>query len=194
MKFDNIIIGGGLSGLVAAIESQRAGKRTAIVSAGQSALHFWSGAFEFLGGSGPNPVIDNPLEVAQKLPPSHPYQKIGIKLTQRLLEKVPGILADAGLKVEGTLNRNHYRLTPLGFLKPAWLSLDDYFMINSPDDHVDVDIFSKRAGRIHAMASIAMKSPQKIILFPKIACMAVALDATPRAQNAEIRRPMNMRT
>lgn len=137
MKFDNIIIGGGLSGLVAAIESQRAGKRTAIVSAGQSALHFWSGAFEFLGGSGPNPVIDNPLEVAQKLPPSHPYQKIGIKRTQRLLEKVPGILADAGIKVEGTLSRNHYRLTPLGFLKPAWLSLDDYFMINSPDDLKD---------------------------------------------------------
>ena len=33
MRFDNIIIGGGLSGLVAAIESQKAGRNTAIVSA-----------------------------------------------------------------------------------------------------------------------------------------------------------------
>lgn len=39
MKYDNIIIGGGLSGLVCGIESARSGRKTAIVSAGQSALH-----------------------------------------------------------------------------------------------------------------------------------------------------------
>lgn len=48
MKFDTIIIGGGLSGLVCGIECARSGRKTAIVSAGQSALHFWSGSFEFL--------------------------------------------------------------------------------------------------------------------------------------------------
>lgn len=128
MKFDNIIIGGGLSGLVAAIESQRAGKNTAIISAGQSALHFWSGSFEFFSGSGSTPVIDNPLKEADKLPDSHPYKKIGVARTEELLGKVPSILKSAGIKTEGSLARNHYRLTPLGFLKPAWLSLDDYFM------------------------------------------------------------------
>ena len=48
MKYDVVIIGGGLSGLVAGITLQKAGKSTAIISTGQNALHFFSGTFESL--------------------------------------------------------------------------------------------------------------------------------------------------
>ena len=48
MKFDTVIIGGGLAGMVAGIALQQAGKNTAIVSMGQNALHFFSGTFESL--------------------------------------------------------------------------------------------------------------------------------------------------
>lgn len=134
MKFDNIIIGGGLSGLVTAIESQKSGKKTAVISAGQSALHFWSGSFELLGKAGGRAVIESPLSRIGQLDDGHPYRKIGEARLRTLLERVPGLLAEAGIKVSGSLDRNHYRLTPMGFLKPAWLTLDDYVTLEHPDE------------------------------------------------------------
>ena len=46
MKFNTLIIGGGLAGLVAGISLQKTGRSTAIISTGQNALHFFSGTFE----------------------------------------------------------------------------------------------------------------------------------------------------
>lgn len=134
MKFDTVIIGGGLSGLISGIESARIGRKTAIISAGQSALHFWSGSFEFLCSDDGNMVVGDPLGHAAGLPPDHPYRKIGVGRTAQLLGRVAPILAEAGIKVSGTLDRNHFRLTPLGIVKPAWLTLDDYFAFDRVED------------------------------------------------------------
>ena len=133
MKFDTIIIGGGLSGLVSSIETVKSGRKTAIVSSGQSALHFWSGSFEFLNNENGS-VTDSPLECAGRLPEDHPYKKIGIERTAKLLDRVVPLFAEAGISVSGSLAKNHYRLTPMGMVKPAWLTLDDYLYFDNPGD------------------------------------------------------------
>ena len=57
MKFNTVIIGGGLAGLTAGIALQRAGQPTAIISTGQNALHFFSGSLESMEET-PQRVVD----------------------------------------------------------------------------------------------------------------------------------------
>ena len=126
MRFDTIIIGGGLSGLVTGISLSQRGQRCLIVSSGQSALHFFSGSFELYGCDG------NPLEAIAFLESHHPYSKLGVDAIRRLAEGVPSLFGQMGIRLEGSVERNHYRVTPLGFLKPAWLTLEEYVRLKDP--------------------------------------------------------------
>ena len=126
MNFDTIIIGGGLSGLVAGISLQKRGQKTLVISSGQSALHFFSGSFEFCNGG----TLHS--ESLKRLPPEHPYSRLGAERVLELEEKVTDFFAGAGIALNGTSGRNHYRITPLGVLKPAWLTLDGYATV--PED------------------------------------------------------------
>ena len=51
MRFDTVIIGGGLAGLMTGIKLASAGKRTAVVSKGESTLNFCSGSFGLLANT-----------------------------------------------------------------------------------------------------------------------------------------------
>lgn len=122
MRFDNIIIGGGLAGLTAGIALQKKGGRTLIVSSGQSALHFFSGSFELYLSS------DNPLETIVSLPGNHPYSRIGKDNLLRLVASSGQFFADAGVTLRGG---QHKRITPMGILKDAWLTSEELFTVPS---------------------------------------------------------------
>lgn len=127
MRYDTVIIGGGLSGLMSGIALARAGQQVAIISAGQSALHFSSGSFELYGGT------ESPLEGIATLPEEHPYRKLGLERVARYAEQTKELLSEAGIQTKGSAERNHYRLTPIGMVKPAWLSLADYTPFQESD-------------------------------------------------------------
>ncbi len=135
MKFDTIIIGGGLAGLSCGIRLAGAGRRCAIVSTGESALHFSSGSFDLLGALPDGTPVDEPLKAVGALTaaaPKHPYAKIAGSIG-RLAEEAAALLAEAGIRFTGDASRNHYRLTPTGAMKPAWLTLDGYVRSDSAE-------------------------------------------------------------
>lgn len=132
MKYDTIIIGGGLSGLMAGVKLAAHKQKVAIISSGHSALHFYSGSFGLLSHDADGNDLTNPLEAISSLPSSHPYSKIGAGAIPALASEAKKLFADAGLTLVGDASRNHYRLTPLGFCEPTWLTMDDYAICENP--------------------------------------------------------------
>lgn len=132
MKFDTVIIGGGLSGLITGISLLEKGINCAIISTGQSALHFSSGSFDFLGYVGDEEVSDINSTIS-KLPANHPYSIIGADNYARLVKEVQPLFERIGVKLNGDPEKNHYRITPMGGLKPTLFSLDEFATVATKD-------------------------------------------------------------
>ena len=124
MKFNTIIIGGGLSGLTAGLALQKAGQRVAIVSKGQSTLHFNSGSFSLLGYDADGAPVQHPLDAIATLPATHPYSKCAN--VEALAQEAQALLEESGISLTGDATANHYRITPMGVMKPAWLTLSHH--------------------------------------------------------------------
>lgn len=135
MKFDVILIGGGLSSLVCGIRLQKAGRRCLMVSAGQNALHFSSGAFGLLGSLPDGTAVQYPLEAIPSLPAGHPYAKIGVGKIAEYAAMAPGFFESCGVHLvaaepaaaDPVLRsvRNGFRFTATGTMKPAWLAMSE---------------------------------------------------------------------
>ena len=129
MRMDTVIMGGGLSGLACGIALAKRGKRVVIVASGQSTLLFNGGSMEMLGNID-GKAVTSPLEAITTLPQSHPYSKIGADRIAALSERVKLLFNDSGINMVGTANANHWRITPMGVAKPAWLTLSDHLHID----------------------------------------------------------------
>lgn len=136
MRFDTIIIGGGLAGLVCGIKLQKAGKKCAIVSAGQSAMHFSSGTFDLLGRLPDGTPVESPLEAVASLPEEHPYSVLGVEKVTHYADEAKEFLNSCGVKATGEASRNSWRITPTGERKPAWLTLGDFTSLASKEEKI----------------------------------------------------------
>ncbi|MCQ2147355.1 MAG: anaerobic glycerol-3-phosphate dehydrogenase subunit B [Bacteroidales bacterium] len=136
MKFDTIIIGGGLAGLVCGLRLQKSGKKTAIVSAGQNAMHFSSGCFNLLSKLPDGTPVTDPIAAIDSLPETHPYRKIGADTVAKYADGAIDFFADNGVKLNGTPDKNGYRLSPTGSLTTTWLGLEDIDLLPTKEEKI----------------------------------------------------------
>lgn len=132
MRMDTVIMGGGLSGLTCGIALAKRGQRVTIVASGQSTMLFNGGSMELLGNVD-GKIVSSPLDAVASLPQDHPYSKLGADRIESLATQAHTLLTDAGILMEGTAAANHWRVTPMGVAKPAWLTLKSHIRIDSLD-------------------------------------------------------------
>jgi glycerol-3-phosphate dehydrogenase subunit B len=127
LKVDILVIGAGLSGLVAAWRAALSGKRVRLIAKGWGS-HFWgAGSIDVLGCSSPTGEIisrelNTKLEELVKNNPRHPYALTGIAGLDAALKAFLDLCQSSGYPLQGSLEKNWLLPTALGSLRPTCLA------------------------------------------------------------------------
>ncbi|MHA2937192.1 glycerol-3-phosphate dehydrogenase subunit GlpB [Vibrio sp. RC27] len=126
MKYDVIVIGGGMAGYCAAIRALELGQKTALINNGRSALHFASGSIDVLSTLPCGDAVQFPYQAIEQFPtqfPTHPYAKLGANNVESAIEWFTKMINLAGVPLhQSQHNENHWRITTLGALSTTFLS------------------------------------------------------------------------
>lgn len=114
--YDTIVIGAGLSGMLAAIGRAERGEKVLVLAKGHGATHWSTGCIDLLAD------VDDPLAGIAQLAiqrPHHPYALAGPAMIEQGIARVRAIGEAADYPFAGNLNRNLLLPTALGALRPT---------------------------------------------------------------------------
>jgi len=118
---DVIVIGGGLSGLVAAAVAAQSGKKVLLLTLGAGTLTIGGGIVDVLGYGDEGVSLATPRAGLLEVGPEHPYKKIGPVAIEESIQFFKGICAAEGYPYLGSLDEMQWIPTAAGTLKPTCL-------------------------------------------------------------------------
>lgn len=108
MKYDIVVIGSGMSGLLASIYLTEQGLKTAVVSKGDPICSLSSGCIDIAGTS------ERTLDAIDNFPQEHPYNKVGNTEIYNSIQYFRDLMEKQGCTYTGDIRKNRKILTPLG--------------------------------------------------------------------------------
>ena len=126
-KLDVLVIGAGLSGLMAAWRAACAGKRVRLIAKGWGAHYWGAGSIDVLGYGYPcgdlvTTNLTSNLKSLIQSNPQHPYAICGLDSLDAALTALQGLCATSGYPLLGSLEKNWLLPTALGSLRPTCLA------------------------------------------------------------------------
>lgn len=126
---DLLVVGAGLSGLVAAYSAAQAGLRVRVVGKGLGAIHWSAGTIDLLGytANGQQEPVKRPLEVLADFlqeHPGHPYSLIEPDQVAESLASFTSLVETLGIPYVGAENGkdNLFLPSPAGAVRPTFLA------------------------------------------------------------------------
>ena len=116
---DVIVIGGGLTGLFAAIIAARRGRQVLIITKGVGSIAIGGGTIDILGYDGNGVPVRCPQDALGNLEPNHPYSLVGKQGVAEAAQAFGELCAQEGYPYMGSLMANQWIPTALGTVKPS---------------------------------------------------------------------------
>lgn len=121
MRYDTIVIGAGLAGLMAAIGRAEQGQRVLLVAKGQGTTHWAGGWIDLLDTPLPDQSLAAVLDQLIAANPAHPYALVRRAGIEKALNRLQVLCEEAGYPLAGSLERNVVVPTAVGALRPTCL-------------------------------------------------------------------------
>lgn len=120
-EYDVIVMGAGMSGLVAAAAAVKRGKKVMLMAKGTGAVAFGSGTVDLLGYLPDKTMVTDFYSGLAKLPKTHPYARLGGEKVAAAAQFLSDICKEEGFEYAGGLDKNSFLPTAAGTLKPTGL-------------------------------------------------------------------------